>query len=106
MCQTLHSTLAGDPAYRGLIRAYLEGMPERVQGLRSALLLEDFAKLQDIVHRTKGTGTGYGFAPITERASACVDELRGPARADVVSKLVQELIEVLEAAERSLDGLP
>ena len=63
MCQT------NDPFSRWIaarIPIYLEGRKADVEALRDALGEGNFARVQDIAHKMKGTGSCYGFDQITE----------------------------------------
>ena len=48
------------------VPAYLEGREADAKAVQRALAEDDFAAIQTIAHNMKGTGTSYGFCPITE----------------------------------------
>ena len=65
-----------------MVPGYLEKRRAEVAVYRKALAESNFETIRMLAHRTKGTGTGYGFPALTEfgatlekAAEACDSEL-------------------------------
>ena len=48
------------------VPAYLDGREADILALQVALAGNDLARIQDLAHKMKGTGSSYGFSEITE----------------------------------------
>ncbi len=54
--------------FEELSRGYLERRKEGLAGLRVSVESGEYDRVQRMAHDIKGTGTSYGFPPLTERA--------------------------------------
>ncbi|MBI5058358.1 Hpt domain-containing protein [candidate division KSB1 bacterium] len=58
------------PTIEQLRASYLKRLPDRVAALHRALEQRDFNQIQRIAHQLRGSGLSYGFARISESATA------------------------------------
>ena len=68
--EPIHSSFEDDPDMLDIVREFAAELPERVQGLETALEEGDCTQIQHLAHQLKGAGGGYGFPVITETAAA------------------------------------
>lgn len=74
--------LKEDPSFTELVAQFVEGLQERLRNMENAIRTADFERLRVAAHQLKGSGGGYGYPILTERAndlekcakSECVDE--------------------------------
>jgi len=59
-----------DADLRDLIPGYLENRRKDIEEIEGCLSSADFASIQRLAHRMKGSGGGYGFDGITEIGAA------------------------------------
>ncbi len=74
-----HSVLSGligsnlldnDPSFEEIVVEFVDALANRVQEMEDALRAADFAKLETLAHRLKGSGAGYGYPVVTVRAAS------------------------------------
>lgn len=65
-----------DRILEDLIPGYLEGRRRDLETLRAQLAARDYAGMLAVLHRIKGTGSAYGFIPVTETAKALETRIR------------------------------
>lgn len=89
------SSFAEDPAYAGLIRRFIAGMPERIREIECAVDASDVDRLRVVAHQLKGAAPGYGFETIGAAAGAVEAGIEGhaPASIEHVRDDVRVLIE-------------
>ncbi len=58
-----------DPTFADIVLTFVEGLDTRLQKMENALHTQDFEALRVAAHQLKGSGGGYGFPILTERAS-------------------------------------
>jgi HPt (histidine-containing phosphotransfer) domain-containing protein len=63
-------SLAGDPDFQQLVAAFVETLRGRADALEAALGGDDLAQVGTIAHQLRGTARSYGFAAITDEATA------------------------------------
>ncbi len=93
----LRSTRAGDERFRPLLESYVAGLAEQIEGMDTAAAAGDAGTLRTLVHRLRGTGGGYGFAPLTQASAACEEALVAAGGAGVADAKVQETFRALRA---------
>ena len=87
------SELVRDNAsYAKIVTQFVAGLSERVTRMEDAIRAADFAALQFAAHQLKGSGGGYGYPILTERAA----QLERYARNQALEQCVQA-IEALKA---------
>ena len=93
------STLADNPSTRQLIDFYVRLLPQRVAALEQLLADQQLESLGDIAHQLKGSGGGYGFAPITALAAAVEQSVKENADLSAIGTRVAKLIEYIEQVD-------
>ena len=58
-----------DPSYTDIVEQFVDGLSERVREMEDAIRASDYETLRVAAHRLKGSGGGYGFPILTERAA-------------------------------------
>lgn len=89
--------------YLTLQKAYLQGLPARLAGLRQAGQAQDQEALAGHAHRLVGSAAAYGYDRVSDLAKALEHAARG-GPADARQHCLQALtvaIEALLAAEKS-----
>lgn len=59
-----------DPSFREIVVGFVEDLDGRVRDLESALQAGDSKRVRALCHRLTGVAGGYGYAELTETASA------------------------------------
>ena len=99
----LRSTCADAPEMLELVEGFVAEMPALVaelSRLADAAGADDLRQLQRLVHQLKGSGGGYGFMPVTDRAAAVETLLRDGGDLPALRRSLGELTDLL----RTLDG--
>jgi len=95
----LHSTLADDPDMASIIRAFVRDLGVIGDDIEDAVANRDIAALRALCHQLKGSGTGYGFAPITDCARQAMIQFQcADPDLDVISDKIGELVAILRRA--------
>jgi len=93
----IESDLARDDAsFTDLVQEFVEGLNDRLGDMDRTLSLGDFKALQVAAHQLKGTGGGYGYPSITERAA----ELEQLAKQELSGDCEDTLTELRKLCER------
>lgn len=58
-----------DPAFTELVTEFVAGLGAHLQTMEAAIRSADFGALKASAHRLKGSGGGYGYPLLTERAA-------------------------------------
>ena len=58
-----------DAAFADIVTSFVEGLDERLTKMESAINESDYDALRVAAHQLKGSGGGYGYPALTERAS-------------------------------------
>lgn len=85
-----------DPSYADIVVQFVEGLSKRLATMEEALSTSDFSALQVAAHQLKGSGGGYGYPDLTERAA----ELEQHAKASLVDQCGEELEELKQLCAR------
>ena len=78
-----------------LVPDYLSSRREEVPDLLRMLSLSDYDRIRVAAHNLKGTGSAYGFPPVTEIGAAMEGSAK-EANADSLSGQIKSLAEYLE----------
>lgn len=89
-----------DSRLRAAVPGYLESRREDVRSIRSALERSDYEAIRGLGHKMSGTGTGYGFPPISEIGQAIERAAREHDPAQVAAR-ASELAAYLDRVELS-----
>jgi HPt (histidine-containing phosphotransfer) domain-containing protein len=60
---------AADEKFGVLVQEFLNSLDRRLADLGSALSSSDYQRLRSLAHQLKGTGGGYGYPALSERAA-------------------------------------
>ena len=66
----LSSSLAQDPQFKQLVESFAEELPLRIAAIEQAVAQADVKRVRRLIHQLKGTAGSFGFAAISELASA------------------------------------
>ena len=58
-----------DPSYTDIVEQFVNGLADRLREMEDAIRTSDFDMLRVAAHRLKGSGGGYGYPILTERAT-------------------------------------
>jgi signal transduction histidine kinase/DNA-binding NarL/FixJ family response regulator len=82
-----------------LAEGFVAGLPQRVAHIQYLLDQRNLEELARAVHRLKGSGEGYGFPVVSERAANAESTLQGQESLDKVIEQVQSLVSLLRSIE-------
>jgi len=95
--QPLRSTLASDPDMHELIQLYIQDLPTRLEGIRSAMSTGNLNEVRRLSHQLRGASAGFGFAPIGLVAAEVEETIKAiHEQADAMDR-VRPLVEKLDA---------
>lgn len=77
-----------DTSFANLVTQFIAGLPERVTLMENAIRAADFDALQIAAHQLKGSGGGYGYPILTQRAAQVERHARNQA--------LQQCLEAIE----------
>jgi len=97
----VYSELSDDPDLRDLIQLFVDEMPYRTALYEELFRTGDFEELRRAVHQLKGAAGSYGFAPITEAASALEQCIRQEAPYEQIRNELHRLLRLCIAARVS-----
>ncbi|MCE5281438.1 MAG: Hpt domain-containing protein [Deltaproteobacteria bacterium] len=87
-----------DPDLAELIPGYLENRTQDILQILEALERADFETIRTLGHGMKGSGGGYGFAPITEIGKV-IETAAKEGKAGEIREGVESLRSYLEKVE-------
>ena len=87
-----------DTRLRAVIPGYLETRRKDVQAILQALERSDYEPIRELGHRMSGSGSGYGFARITE-IGAALERAAKQRDSDEIRRRVTELTRYLQQVE-------
>ncbi|MEM6393397.1 MAG: response regulator [Planctomycetota bacterium] len=98
--EPLVSTAAGDADMAPLLMEYVDGLGQQAQQLKGCLGTKDWDVLRQLGTALKGSGGGYGFAPISDAAAQLLRSLdaNGEPAVDDLRKDVDELTSLMRRA--------
>lgn len=85
-----------DASFAELVMQFVAGLSERVTRMEEAIRAADFNALQVAAHQLKGSGGGYGYPILTERAA----QLERHARNHALDQCVEAIEELKDICER------
>ena len=91
----VRSSMADDEDFRELLEMFVEGMNEKRNLLSSAFETQDFEGLRKIAHQLKGSGGGYGFSGVSERAAHLEEACKHSLGAEVISERLEAFLEYI-----------
>jgi len=85
-----------DASFADIVVQFVEGLDGRLARMEEAMRAGDFEALRTAAHQLKGTGGGYGYPVLTERAK----ELEQFAKSRTLDECANALAELKETCER------
>lgn len=85
-----------DDSFTALVTHFVAGLSERVTRMEEAIRTADFNALQVAAHQLKGSGGGFGYPILTERAA----QLERLARNHAIDECVEAIEELKDICER------
>lgn len=91
---------ANDPVIAGIIRSFLERLPESIAEIETAMRDGDDSNLKFLVHRLKGRCMTCCFSQLAEELAAweCLEFARGESRLAEISEAASSSILEMEQA--------
>ena len=95
----LRSTIADDPDVGQFLSDYVNHLPAMVGELTKQMDRQDLEQLGRVIHQLKGTGGLYGFATITDSATAAERTIRQGEPLEEVRRQVESLVALVRRVE-------
>ena len=87
--------LREDASLEGVVLAFVDGLKSRVSAMEAAARDGDFEALRTSAHQLKGSGGGYGYSILTNRAAVLEQEAQAQATEQCLAAL-EELKQVCD----------
>ena len=71
--------LREDASYAELVTEFVDALGEKVKQMEGAIRTADFEALREAAHQLKGSGGGYGYPILTDRAALLEQHAIGAA---------------------------
>ena len=84
-----------DSSFADIVGEFVEGLGDRLATMEEAIRGGDFEALRAAAHQLKGSGGGYGYPILTERAGS-LEQLAKAGILDGCEKTVTDLRELCE----------
>ncbi|UCE58748.1 MAG: Hpt domain-containing protein [Phycisphaerales bacterium] len=88
--------VAEDESFADIVVQFVDGLSRRLDTMEDAIRASDFEALRTAAHQLKGSGGGYGYPILTERAA----ELEKGAKAKLLGDCAQQIEELRQLAAR------
>ncbi len=85
-----------DPSFADLVEEFVGGLDDRLKQMEQAIRASDFEALRCAAHQLKGSGGGYGYPILTDRAA----QLEHGAKSEAVDDCFDQLAELKELVAR------
>jgi len=85
-----------DASFADIVTQFVAGLSERLTRMENAIRQADFDALRMAAHQLKGSGGGYGYPILTERAT----QLEKYARSHALDQCADALAELKEICRR------
>jgi HPt (histidine-containing phosphotransfer) domain-containing protein len=82
-----------DPSFADIVIQFVDGLDDRLETMNTALSNADFEALRVAAHQLKGSGGGYGYPVLTERAGE-LEEFAKQQSVDACSEAFQSLKQI------------
>ncbi len=89
-----------DPGFADIVLEFLDGLGARLGEMEDALRQSDFERLRVAAHQLKGSGGGYGYPVLTERAA----ELETLAKKQALDDCIDAIEQLKSIASRVIVG--
>lgn len=87
--------LREDASLEDVVLMFVDGLTERVAAMETAACDGDFEALRTSAHQLKGSGGGYGYPILTERAGVLEQEAKAQATEQCLAT-IEELKQVCD----------
>lgn len=101
--QPIYSEFGADPDLGMLVELFVDEMPDRVRGLRTAFEDRDWGLLRRLAHQLKGSAGSYGFGQITPFAATLEQAVSSGESERAIGEQVDRLTGLLQ---RTRAGMP
>ncbi|MFQ5494205.1 MAG: Hpt domain-containing protein [Phycisphaerae bacterium] len=91
-----------DPSFADIVEEFVEGIKERLTTMDQAIQAGDYDRLRSAAHQLKGSGGGYGYPTLTERAATLEQTAKNGAMDECV-KAFSDLKSLCERVVVSTD---
>lgn len=88
--------LRDDDSFAELVEQFVEELGEKVRQMEDAVRAADFEALRVAAHQLKGSGGGYGYPILTDRAA----QLEQHAKSAAIDKCLDAFAELKEICGR------
>ena len=85
-----------DPSFADIVQEFVNGLSERLAVMETAVSHSDFEALRVAAHQLKGSGGGYGYPVLSERAAV----LERHARAEAIDNCADAVSELKDVCSR------
>lgn len=79
--------LRDDASLEDVVLAFVDGLKDRISVMEAAASEGDFETLRSSAHQLKGSGGGYGYPVLTEKAATLEQEAKAQATDECVAAL-------------------
>jgi signal transduction histidine kinase/DNA-binding response OmpR family regulator len=100
----LVSRFRDDPDIQQILPDYIASLPQRAKQLSEFLRKQSLDELRRVVHQLKGTGGGYGFDEITDRAAVAERRIAAAEPIEQIAREIEELTLLIKRVEGYGDG--
>jgi CheY-like chemotaxis protein/HPt (histidine-containing phosphotransfer) domain-containing protein len=94
----LVSTLAEDDDLGGIVRQYVNNLPERSSAILRACQVSDVETVKRLAHQLKGSAGSYGFPLISEAADAVEQAVEAGVDRSAIQSRAEELVNLCRRA--------
>ena len=85
-----------DPSFAEIVVQFVDGLDQRLEKMEEAVRAADFQALRAAAHQLKGSGGGYGYPVLTDKAA----KLEKDAKNGVMDRCVTTLAELRQLCQR------
>lgn len=78
-----------DASFADIVVQFIDGLSARLERMEQAIRTSDFEALRVAAHQLKGSGGGYGYPILTDRARELEQHAREKALDDCISSLAE-----------------
>lgn len=89
-----------DPSFADIVLEFVNGLFARLNQMEDALRNSDFEALRVAAHQLKGSGGGYGYPLLSERAT----ELENYAKMEAIDDCLDAVSQIKELSSRVVVG--
>lgn len=95
----VRSAMAEDEDFKELLEMFVEGLNEKRGTMTAAFQQGDFESLRKLSHQLKGSGGGYGFPGVSERAAHLEEACKHSLGPDIIAERLQSFLTYIARVE-------